>query len=130
MNPPPRGLGRLRPYSPSPGFEAPSAPDNPWSIPAVGAAERLRHALADLWVTTDVHLGFGVALVSVWTDLLVLTDGRCFRWWTGELNRAGNRVYAYCPADLPIAAAHDIARVRESLRTRQPERGIPPAHPV
>ncbi|MEV8630377.1 hypothetical protein AB0395_01855 [Streptosporangium sp. NPDC051023] len=132
MNPPPRGLGGLRPYcpSPSPSPEAQPSPDDRWAIPAVGAAERLKHALADLWVTADVHLGFGVALVSVWTDLLVLTDGRCFRWWTGELDRKGNRVYAYCSADSPVTAAHDVAKVREILRARRPERGTPPAHPV
>ncbi|WP_326828480.1 hypothetical protein OIE13_19215 [Streptosporangium sp. NBC_01810] len=94
------------------------------------AAERLRGALEGMWVPADVHAGFGVALVSVWTDLLVLTDGRCYRWWTGEVDRIGHRTYTYCPVETPATAAHDVARVREILRARQPERAEPSADPV
>lgn len=43
----------------------------PYDSWAVQAAERLRDALARRQITADVHDGYGLALVSVWTGLIV-----------------------------------------------------------
>ncbi|MET8047172.1 hypothetical protein ABZU75_06180 [Streptosporangium sp. NPDC005286] len=45
------------------------------------AANRLLTALEDLGIAADVHEGYGIALVSVWTD------GASFPWWLSELIR-------------------------------------------
>ncbi|MFJ2029080.1 hypothetical protein [Streptosporangium sp. NPDC087985] len=51
------------------------------------AANRLLTALEDLGIAADVHEGYGIALVSVWVDLVVWTDGASFSWWLSELIR-------------------------------------------
>ncbi len=85
------------------------------------AAEQLRTALADLGIAADVHQGHGAALLSVWVDLLVRSDGFHFMWWNGEHSaRTGRRKYATHPADNPVAAAHRIAARYVDLRTAHP----------
>ena len=51
----------------------------PQALTAAECAERLRRELEQYGVAADVHEGFGLALVSVWVDLVVWTDGRWFR---------------------------------------------------
>jgi hypothetical protein len=48
------------------------------------AAERLSNELAALGIRTDIHGGYELALVSVWVELVVWTDGRWYRWWSGR----------------------------------------------
>ncbi|MEV4750526.1 hypothetical protein AB0K21_29545 [Streptosporangium sp. NPDC049248] len=86
--------------------------------PAALAAERLRIGLEHCGVSADVHEGHGVALVSVWTDLLVWTDGRAYRWWTGKTSaKTGRRLYRVYSADNPITVAHCVAqRYKELLK--------------
>ncbi|MBB5960922.1 hypothetical protein [Planomonospora venezuelensis] len=69
----------------------------------------------------DVHIGYGMALVSVWAELLVWTNGYWFRWACGR-SRAGNgrRLYAFAPADDVATAARRVVRRREELRQRRP----------
>ncbi|WP_433367661.1 hypothetical protein [Streptosporangium sp. CA-115845] len=50
---------------------------------AVEAAEELREALAQYGIAADVHDGYGLALVSVWVDLIVWCREGQFWWRTG-----------------------------------------------
>ncbi|MBO3748975.1 hypothetical protein J5X84_23095 [Streptosporangiaceae bacterium NEAU-GS5] len=81
------------------------------------AAEQLRRNLAILGVAADVHANYGLALLSVWTYLVVWTDGRCFRWWAGSTSTRGRKVYAFCPVDDTATAARRVARRYVELRT-------------
>ncbi|WP_093890375.1 hypothetical protein [Streptosporangium canum] len=84
---------------------------------ACAAAERLRTELAALGVRADVHAGYGVALVSVWRELLVWTDGTVYRWWTGHLSpKTRRRLYTAYGVDNPAAAARCVAHRREELQ--------------
>jgi hypothetical protein len=66
----------------------------PQALTAAECAERLRRELEQYGVAADVHEGFGLALVSVWVDLVVWTDGRWFRWRSGRTSTSGRPVYA------------------------------------
>ncbi|MEV4164252.1 hypothetical protein [Nonomuraea dietziae] len=97
---------------------------NPGKSPgsAAQAAEWLQGALADIGVRADVNLGDGVALVSVWVNLLVWTDGNAYSWWSGKVRSgSGRRIYAFNPATDPVTAARRVAARREELR-QDPER--------
>ncbi|MEV4378228.1 hypothetical protein [Streptosporangium sp. NPDC049644] len=88
----------------------------PQRCPAALAAERLRIGLEHCGVSADIHEGHGVALVSVWTDLLVWTDGRAYRWWTGKTStKTGRRLYLVHGVDNPITVAHYVAQRYEEL---------------
>ncbi|MET8049446.1 hypothetical protein ABZU75_17795 [Streptosporangium sp. NPDC005286] len=85
------------------------------------AAEQLRAALDGLGIASDVHQGHGAALLSVWVDLLVWSDGFRFMWWNGEYSaRTGRRKYAAYPVDNPATAARRIAARYADLRTTHP----------
>ncbi|GLW99462.1 hypothetical protein Misp02_35490 [Microtetraspora sp. NBRC 16547] len=85
------------------------------------AANRLLTVLEDLGIAADVHEGYGIALVSVWVDLVVWTDGASFSWWSGRISqRTGLREHAYCPADDPVTAARRIADRYAELRDEHP----------
>ncbi len=90
--------------------------------PAFVAAERLREALAVIHVTADVHAGYGVALVSVWFDLLVWTDGQVYRWWTGQFaHRSGRRLYTTYSVEVPGTVARCVAHRRLALQAAPAE---------
>ncbi|MEU4405519.1 hypothetical protein AB0F88_13400 [Streptosporangium sp. NPDC023963] len=85
--------------------------------PAALAAERLRIGLEHYGVVADVHQGHGVALLSVWTNLVVWTDGLAYRWWTGRISaKTGRRLYRVYGVDNPITVAHYVAQRYEELR--------------
>ncbi|WP_440070980.1 hypothetical protein [Streptosporangium sp. OZ121] len=85
------------------------------------AAEKLRIELAALGVHADVHHGFGVAMVSVWRELLVWTDGTVYRWWTGHLSwKTGRRLYTAYGVDDPVTAARRVVHRREELQRAYP----------
>lgn len=84
-------------------------------------AERLVLALEDLGVAADVNEGYGIALVSVWIDLVVWTDGTCYSWWSGRISeRTRRKLYAYSPADDPVTAARRVAERYAELRDTHP----------
>ncbi|GAA3424609.1 hypothetical protein GCM10018953_17920 [Streptosporangium nondiastaticum] len=88
----------------------------------VDAAEALRTALAEHEITADVHDGYGLAVVSVWVDLLVWCDGRRF-WWRTDWNARQHRpVYAWHSALEPVQAARRVARRYADLRHERPAR--------
>ncbi|WP_433241526.1 hypothetical protein ACQPYK_36380 [Streptosporangium sp. CA-135522] len=89
--------------------------------PAALAAERLRGGLEHCGVSADVHEGYGVALVSVWADLLVWTDGFVYRWWTGKISeRTGRRLYTAYGVDNPVTVARCVAHRYGELRKTSP----------
>ncbi|WP_440102841.1 hypothetical protein [Streptosporangium sp. H16] len=89
--------------------------------PAVHAADQLSNALERHGIAADVHDGYGVALVSVWVDLLVWTDGFVYRWWTGQFSgRSRRRLYTAYTVDNPAAAARCVARRYEELQQGHP----------
>ncbi|GAA3000079.1 hypothetical protein [Streptosporangium longisporum] len=91
------------------------------AITPVRAARRLRDELSALNIASDVHDGYGLALVSVWFGLVVWTDGRVFRWWAGEqTGQARYQRYAFCPASDPVTAARRVADRCLELRKRGP----------
>ncbi|WP_371784184.1 hypothetical protein [Streptosporangium subroseum] len=85
--------------------------------PAALASERLRIGLEQCGVSADVHQGPGVSLVSVWTNLVVWTDGLAYRWWTGKISaKTGRRLYRVHGVDNPVTVAHYVAQRYEELR--------------
>ncbi|WP_371781502.1 hypothetical protein [Streptosporangium subroseum] len=93
------------------------------SAPPLHAAERLQFALAGCGISTDINHDHDVAVVSVWADLLVLTDGFVYRWWTGQLSsRTGRRLYAICDASDSAFAARCVVQRYEELRKSHPYR--------
>ncbi|MCA2222917.1 hypothetical protein [Nonomuraea aurantiaca] len=85
------------------------------------AAKRLSDELAALGIRTDIQEGHGLALVSVWVDLVVWTDGWCYRWWSGRKSaRSGRWVYALTPVDDPVITAGRVALRYKDLRQNHP----------
>ncbi|MBX6167886.1 hypothetical protein [Thermobispora bispora] len=92
----------------------------PQALTAAECAERLRRELEQYGVAADVHEGFGLALVSVWVDLVVWTDGRWFRWRSGRTSTSGRPVYAFAPASDVVTAARRVAHRYGQLRQQYP----------
>ncbi|SNT45704.1 hypothetical protein SAMN05216276_104540 [Streptosporangium subroseum] len=85
--------------------------------PAALAAEHLRIGLEHCGVAADVREGHSVALVSIWTNLVVWTDGLAYRWWTGKISpKTGRRLYRVYGVDNPATVAHCVAQRYEELR--------------
>ncbi|MCC5581560.1 hypothetical protein IMZ11_38760 [Microtetraspora sp. AC03309] len=93
-----------------------------WS-PAAGAAERLKTELERYEITSDAHPGNGVAMVSVWTDLMVWTDGKfSYMWWGGAYapNSTTRRRFTHSPVDDPALAARRVASRYAVVRAEDP----------
>ncbi|GAA3447789.1 hypothetical protein [Planomonospora venezuelensis] len=88
--------------------------------PSVIAAEELQTELERQGIAADVHDGYGLALVSVWVDLVVWSDGECYWWRTGWNTERRRTIYAWHPATDPVRAARRVARRYEDLRGTQP----------
>ncbi|RCG32601.1 hypothetical protein DQ384_03665 [Sphaerisporangium album] len=74
------------------------------------AAETLQRTLAAFHIRTDVNAGKGVALVSVWADLIVWTDGELgYWWWSGRYSSPGRKLYAWGPVRDPVSVARRVA---------------------
>ncbi|WP_182881675.1 hypothetical protein [Microbispora sp. H10949] len=89
-------------------------------VTAAHTAERLRVELEQYGVAADVHEGYGLALVSVWVELVVWTDGRWFRWRSGRTSTSGRPVYAFAPASDVVTAARRVAHRYRQLRHVHP----------
>ncbi|MEV7907638.1 hypothetical protein [Streptomyces anulatus] len=90
-------------------------------IGAVEAAERLQRELAGLGIACDVHHGHCLALVSVWSGLVMWTDGRVFRWKSGRdalgrTARDGAGWDAYGRVEDPVGTARQVAARYSELR--------------
>ncbi|MGJ6968855.1 hypothetical protein ACSDR0_43835 [Streptosporangium sp. G11] len=87
----------------------------------VASAERLKLSLGDLQIAADVHEGQGIALVSVWLDLIVWTNGRWYRWWTGRMSqKTRRRLYAVHSTENPVTTARHVALRYRELHTSHP----------
>ncbi|MDP9866036.1 hypothetical protein J2S55_005302 [Streptosporangium brasiliense] len=96
----------------------------------LNAARRLHDELAELGIASDVHDGYGLALVSVWFGLVVWTDGHVFRWGTGEGPERDRRGWhAFGPADDPVTTACRVADRYAELRRTHPHPGPSPWAP-
>src|SRR3954465_15898872 len=83
-------------------------------INAVEVAQRLQRELAGLGIACEVHHGHCLALVSVWSGLVVWTDGRVFRWKSGgdalgRVARDGVGWDAYGRVEDPAGTAQQVA---------------------
>ncbi|MFI9553465.1 hypothetical protein [Nonomuraea endophytica] len=78
------------------------------------SSERLSLALSRLGITTDVHDGYGLALVSVWVGLVVWCDGESFWWLSGWDDRRERAVYAWHSALEPERTANRVAHLRKA----------------
>ncbi|GGL19123.1 hypothetical protein Sme01_36240 [Sphaerisporangium melleum] len=94
--------------------------------PAIRAAYRLRAALEPHGIAADVNEGAGLALVSVWHDLVVWC-GPCYLWWAGGVSPVTGRfTYRYTSADAPETAARRVAeRYHQLRRMRSPDAPSP-----
>lgn len=90
---------------------------------AVAVADQLQRELALLGITTDLNDGYGLAVVSVWRDLIVWTNGERFWWCEGWNYRRTRPLYAWLPTADPRRAARRIAKRYGELR------GVAPASP-
>lgn len=90
------------------------------------SAEFLRDALQHDGIESDVHDGYGLALVSVWVGLVVWCDGWRFWWRTGWNADRRRVVYAWHPANDPFRAARRIAIRYAEIRSRQTPIGASP----
>lgn len=87
---------------------------------ALRAAERLRAELARLGIDGDINNGYGYALVSVWTGLVVWTDGGRYWWRAGWNPQRGRYTYAWHTGREPDRAAARIARRYAQVRQEHP----------
>lgn len=92
----------------------------PYDSRAVKAAERLRDALARQQIAADVHDGYGLALVSVWTGLIVWCNGDRYWWCAGWNPQERRPVYASNRCGDPEQAAVRVARRYARLRALHP----------
>lgn len=86
----------------------------------LASSERLSLALRQLGIATDIHDGYGLALVSVWVGLVVWCDGERFWWQGGWDDRRERAVYAWHSALEPERTAHRVARRYADLRKSHP----------
>ncbi|MEU0519912.1 hypothetical protein [Streptosporangium sp. NPDC006007] len=84
------------------------------------AAERLRVALIRRGIDCDVHGGYGLALVSVWTGLIVWCNGDRYWWCAGWLAQERRPAYASARCGDPDQAAVRVARRYARLRAVHP----------
>ncbi|MEU4540323.1 hypothetical protein AB0G15_36340 [Streptosporangium sp. NPDC023825] len=95
-------------------------PTEPATDDPLYAAVRLAEELRNLEMPADIHHGVGIALVSVWIDLVVWTNGVSYHWWSGKMSARGRRRYAYSPVDDPLTAARRVAVRYADLRGGHP----------
>ncbi|MEU7855621.1 hypothetical protein [Nonomuraea sp. NPDC049141] len=94
--------------------------------PAADVAYRLRDELAMQGIAADVHDGYGVALISVWIDLVVWVecglDGVWrYIWWTGRIHpKTGRWVYTGCPFAGVSSVARQVGERYRELLERHP----------
>jgi hypothetical protein len=101
----------------------------PLPRPETHAAAVLADALAVHGISTDVHDGYGLALVSVWAELVVWCHGGRY-WWRSAWDARRQRViYAWHSITEPAQAAHRVAlryaQLRESDTLSTPVAGAP-----
>ncbi|MEV0821577.1 hypothetical protein [Nonomuraea rubra] len=89
-------------------------------VSSLDAAEQLRRELGRLDIPSDIHDGYGLALVSVWVGLVVWCDCERFWWRTGWDDGRKRAVYAWHSVLEPARAARRVARRYADVRQSQP----------
>ncbi|MFI7225368.1 hypothetical protein ACIBO5_19310 [Nonomuraea angiospora] len=92
----------------------------PQVVTSLDAAQQLQRKLIHLNISSDVHDGYGIALVSVWAGLLVWCCHDAFWWHTGWEPGRKRAVYAWHPLPEPGRAARRIAMRYAELRRAHP----------
>ncbi|MEV4362041.1 hypothetical protein ACWEPL_20265 [Nonomuraea sp. NPDC004186] len=92
----------------------------PQVVTSLDAAQQLQRKLIHLNISSDVHDGYGIALVSVWVGLLVWCRHDAFWWHTGWEPGRKRAVYAWHPLPEPGRAARRIAVRYAELRRAHP----------
>lgn len=99
---------------------------NPSRVPAhihasVRAAQLLQAELGHLHIKSDLHYGYGIALLSIWLELVIWSDGFRFLWWGGGIAKATERRrYVVHSVSDPAATARRIALRYAELRENPP----------
>ncbi|MGW5689102.1 hypothetical protein [Nonomuraea sp. NPDC003754] len=101
----------------------PAAVVVPMTAAAV-ASMLLKDELGKLGIYADVNEHRGVALVSLWLDLIIWCDGTRFSFWTGQHDHRGARVYAVLPVDDVDATARRAAQRYAEHREAEPLVGL------
>ncbi|MFB9623451.1 hypothetical protein [Nonomuraea helvata] len=86
----------------------------------LNTAVQLQGELGRLEIASDIHDGYGLALLSVWVGLVVWCDGGRFWWRTGWDPRRQRVIYAWHPSADPARAARRIALRYVQLRASHP----------
>ncbi|MEV0622543.1 hypothetical protein AB0I81_55145 [Nonomuraea sp. NPDC050404] len=89
-------------------------------VSSLDTAEQLQRELSILGIPSDVHDGYGLALVSVWVGLVVWCDHERFWWRTGWDAGRKRAVYAWHPILEPARAARRVARRYADVRASRP----------
>ncbi|MEV6148926.1 hypothetical protein AB0L53_01170 [Nonomuraea sp. NPDC052129] len=98
-----------------------AVPRNGKKTQAALSADLLRQTLRrEHGIQADIHMGYDLALVSVWVGLVVWCDGHRFWWRTGWDPERKRAVYAWHPAIEPGRAARRIAFRYADLRANHP----------
>ncbi|MBB5075492.1 hypothetical protein [Nonomuraea endophytica] len=91
-------------------------PQPPLPSQALSAAQDLQHALDRHGIPTDVNDGYGLAVLSVWSGLLVWCDERLYWWRTGWAPKGRRAIYAWHSTLEPVRTAHRVALRYADLR--------------
>jgi hypothetical protein len=97
---------------------------------AMKAAERLQAELTRLGIDSDINHGYGCALISVWTNLVIWTDGTRYWWRTAWNPQCARYTYACHPGHEPNRAARRIARRYTQVREQHPPAPKMTGHPL
>ncbi|MEV4546992.1 hypothetical protein ACI2LC_32450 [Nonomuraea wenchangensis] len=92
----------------------------PEILTSLNAAQQLQRELAHQDISSDVHDGYGIALVSVWIGLVVWCHHDGFWWRIGWEPGRKRAVYAWHPLTEPGRAARRIALWYAELRGSHP----------
>jgi hypothetical protein len=87
---------------------------------ASATAARLQTQLREAHrIAADVNHGDGIALLSVWKDLVCWTDGHLCWWWTGRTSRRNRRIYTYAQVGDIVTVACRIAQRYDEVRAAE-----------
>lgn len=89
-------------------------------VTSLDAAEHLQRELNHLGIPSDVHEGYGLALVSVWVGLVVWCDCERFWWRTGWDASRKRAIYAWHSILEPDRAARRVAFRYAEMRASHP----------
>lgn len=89
---------------------------------AMWAACEMKRHLATFGIHADINEDArDLAVLSVWVDLLVWTNGSRYWWWSGRFSTVrGYKVYSSGPVSDPISASRRVVARYAKLRAGHP----------